>query len=581
MPCHLARSAALAAALVFLAGPLLAQAAEPWPDLPPEFTARGPGFYLSWFKILAGWLVFVAWVFTSDWVNRDCHAQHHNHQRWNSLIFGVFLAAFLLTWLLPWFWLSLPLLLVAYVAPLAAYIAHRNQAAPPHEQVLTQDHFYFLFASVSRKAGVKVELERPAPVDRGCNLTLKARGGPSPRDEDVRLLTARQTPGFLAARQLVCHGLESRAAAIMLDFRAQAVGLKYQIDGIWIETEAIAREQGDPALESLKTLCGLDPQERAKHQQGAFLAELAGATYNATLISQGVAGGERAVIQLQGQRFCSTSLEELGMRPKMREQLLQALNANRGLVLFSALPAGGLRTTMNAALCSLDRLMRDFLALEEEAAPYPEVENVSVITYRAKPGPRDALTSLLLKDPEVVVVRDLVDTEMVRQLCLKAADDKLIITSIRAKDAAEALARVLALKVPPTELAQAVTAVLHQRLVRMLCTQCREAYRPTPEVLQQLNLPADRVQAFYRPPQQITDKPCPACGGIGYRGRVAIYELLLVDPRVRSALQSGAKLELIRKAARQAGTLSLQEEGLVLVAKGITSLPELARVLAE
>jgi type II secretory ATPase GspE/PulE/Tfp pilus assembly ATPase PilB-like protein len=124
------------------------------------------------------------------------------------------------------------------------------------------------------------------------------------------------------------------------------------------------------------------------------------------------------------------------------------------------------------------------------------------------------------------------------------------------------------------------TGALGQRLVRKLCDACKEAYAPTPEVLKQLGLPAGRVQAFYRPPQQ-REEVCKECGGIGYVGRTAIFELLVVGDTVRKALASRAKPDVLRQAARKDGSRSLQEEGLLLVAKGVTSLPELMRVLKQ
>jgi len=179
-----------------------------------------------------------------------------------------------------------------------------------------------------------------------------------------------------------------------------------------------------------------------------------------------------------------------------------------------------------------------------------------------------------------VVVRDLVNAETVRMLCDGASDGRLIVSAIRAKDCAEALLRVLALKAPPAEFAENVTAVLSQRLVRKLCEHCKEAYVPTPQTLAQLGIPQGRVDVFYRPPQH-AEEPCAACSGIGYVGRTAIFELLVVNPAVRKAVASNAKLEVLRQAARKAGMRTLQEEGIVLVAKGITSLPELSRVLKQ
>ena len=127
--------------------------------------------------------------------------------------------------------------------------------------------------------------------------------------------------------------------------------------------------------------------------------------------------------------------------------------------------------------------------------------------------------------------------------------------------------------------------MVNQRLIRKLCESCKEAYAPTPHVLQQLGIPEGRVQAFYRPfqpnPQEPPRSPARSCGGIGYLGRTAIFELMIVGDAVRKVLATHPKPEALRQAARKEGMKSLQEEGVLLVAKGVTSLPELMRVLKQ
>jgi type II secretory ATPase GspE/PulE/Tfp pilus assembly ATPase PilB-like protein len=253
------------------------------------------------------------------------------------------------------------------------------------------------------------------------------------------------------------------------------------------------------------------------------------------------------------------------------------------------MPAEGLRNTVDVALHACDRYTREFAAVEEEKTRFHHVENVHVTTYTAaaEQTPATVLPKLLRTQPDVVVVRDLVNAESAGVLC-DAAAEKLIIGTVRAKDCVEALWRTLSLGLRPSEFAGAIMAVLAQRLVRKLCSDCMEAYVPPPQVLQQLGIPAGRIEAFYRPrqrPEQPNPKepyvPCRTCAGIGYLGRTAIFELLVVGDNVRKALASNPNPELLRRAARKDGMKSLQEEGILLVAKGVTSLPELIRVLKQ
>jgi len=565
------------------AQPLFAQESSGGGQFPILDGWSGPGGYLSWLKVFACWLVFLAWVATTDWVSRDVQAKNLDYLRWNPIVFGTFMAAFVLVWLIPLFLVSFILLLIAWIAPFVVYVVQRNKQVEKHERVFTRDHLRHWMAERLSGTGVKVETEKKDPHEAGPPVVLSARGGATERDDRANLLAARQVPGFDDARGVIADGLSRRGEAIMLDYTQQGVGVRYMVDGVWHNGEPLERERGDPMLEALKTLCGLNWEDRQGRQQGTFGIEYESAKFGATLVSQGTKTGERTVMQFEGKKTRFESLDQLGMRPKMQEQFREVLSGDKGFVLLSAMPGAGLRSMTHVVLRSMDRLVRDFTSVEEERHGYEEVENVKIFTYKAAEGqtPDSILRKVFHEEPEVVIVRDLVNGETAGMLCREIASvGRLVVSTIRAKDGAEALLRVLALKPPPAEFAEQVTAVLNQRLIRRLCEHCKEAYMPTPQVLQQLGIPPGRVEVLYRPPQQAEDV-CDACGGIGYVGRTAIFELLIVDGGVRKALASTPKLDRIRQAARKAGMRTLQEEGVVLVAKGLTSLPELMRVLKQ
>jgi type II secretory ATPase GspE/PulE/Tfp pilus assembly ATPase PilB-like protein len=564
--------------------------AQRWPNypFPPGGGGwRGLGGYLSWPKILLAWLLFLLWVRTTNWVNIDLQATNVlDYRRWNSIVFGSFFGAFLLTWIIPYFWLSYILLVIAYVAPLTTYIILRNAKMPNNQRVLTREHLRYCFAICANKMGMKVAYERRDPHEAGPPLKVFA-GAADERTANARLLTARQMPGLLTAREILYEALSNRASAILLDFRASALAVSLMIDGVWIQREERERETTDPALAALKALCGLDPQDRQKRQQGPFIAEYQENRYNATLVTQGTPQGERAVIQFEEKKIHFKSPQELGMRPKMDEEIRQLLGNEQGLLLFAAPQANGLRSTTDVLLRCTDRLTRDFLAVEEESRRYEEVENVQVVTYKAADGqtPAAVLPKVFRMLPNVLVVRDLVNAASVNLLLEDMRlDQRLVLSTIRAKDSADAILQVADLGVPTAQLAKVLRGVLSMRLVRKLCESCKEAYQPTPQVLGQLGIPEGRIEAFYRPRPPDPDNPkeiCKVCCGIGYYGRTAVFELMPVGDNVRKVLQKTPKPDLLRAAARKDGMKSLQEEGILLVAKGVTSLPELMRVLKQ
>jgi len=574
--------------LVLAAGASVLLAAEDdWGATPIGKDFRGPGFYLSWSKILICWLVFLAWVGTTDWLSTDCQDLKLNYLRWNPIVFGSFMLAFVLVWLIPLFWIGFPLLVIAYVAPLATYIIHRNRQVDNDQRVLTPEHLRYWLAKNMNKVGVKMAMEKRDPRESGPPVKLTAQGGPDAAANNARLLVARQSAGWGLAREVLAEALMSRASSLMLDYTQQGVAVRTMVDGVWIPSADKEREIGDSALETLKLLSGLNPQDRQSRQEGTFVAEYDGVRYATIFASQGTSGGERVLLHFEDKKIRYYTFDELGMRAKLQEQVVELLGTRKGIILFTAAPGGGLRSTVDVALQTCDRYVREFTTVEAEEHPYQAVENVPVTTYNETEGqsPADVLVSLFRKDPNVVVIRDLVNAETVSLMCQEVAkNSRLMISSIRAKDAAEALLRVVALGVPPAEFAAAITGVIGQRLVRKLCDACKEAFAPTPQMLQQLGIPAGRVQAFYRPPQPDPEhpkEPCQVCGAIGYLGRTALFEVLVVGDAVRKALAAGAKLAVLRQAARKDGMKSFQEEGILLVARGVTSLPELMRVLKQ
>lgn len=553
----------------------------PWPDVDlSRGFPYGPGYYLSATKIALCWFVFCFWIYSSDFINFQGQRRKYNFLRWNNLVFFTFVPSFILVWFIPIFWLSFPLMLLAWVVPLTLFIRHYNRDVPYDEQVMTGPHLRFWFAGVVAPLGIKIEAERRSP-DELIPLKLIPMGGESPAHDGAHLLQARESEVFNLTREMLVDVLLRRGEALMLDFTQQAVGVRIQIDGLWTNGEPLDRETGDGMLAVLKIISSLNPAERRKRQQGEFGAKYGKKNYTCTIASQGTKTGERALIQFDDGASQFEKLPDLGMREKMVEQVRELLAKNDGLILISAPPTAGLTATIAGALGSADRYTRDFKAIEDQRNLETTIENIEQVTYDSGAGqtPDTVLPQLLLRHPDVIVCRDLVNLETVEILCGQA-DGRLVITSIRAKDCVEALLRVLAFKVEPEKLANAVTGVLNQRLVRRLCETCKEAYAPQPQLLKKLGLPAGRVETLYRPPQQ-AEEVCPDCGGLGYLGRIAVFELLVVGDHMRQYLAKGAKPDVLRKVARKEGMRSLQEEGILLVAKGVTSLPELMRVLKE
>jgi len=443
---------------------------------------------------------------------------------------------------------------------------------------------------MARKQEEPVEVQLPP-------LTLIPMGAPDKQQDQANLLAAKQSPAFPIAVGVLAHCLSRRGERLMLDYAAQGVAVRFEIDGVWMNGDPMDRQSGDAALAVYKKIANLNVQDRRSRQDGTFSVEFSRGKYIAEFTSQGVKTGERVVIKFKPKKPKFQKIEELGMRDKMRQRLKELLDADTGLIIISAPAGGGLTTTWNLALETADRLMRDFVSTEDKDNKEDEVINVNASYYDRAAGesPADLLPKMILKQPDVLIIPELTNAETIQILCEQINKfDKMGYTKVNAKEAAEALLKVFAYKGPAAEIAKAVTAVLNVRLIRRLCDQCKQAFQPPPQLLQKLGIPAGRVQVLYQeykppPPEELVDEKgnpivlpiCQKCNGIGYAGRTGLFELLVIDDQIRAALTNQPNLETIKRVAKAAGHRSIQEEGILQVAQGVTSIVELQRVLKQ
>ena len=420
-------------------------------------------------------------------------------------------------------------------------------------------------------------------------------------NDDVRtanLEAVLPSPGFPDAAILIADAITKHADQILLDYTRDAVAIRYQVDGVWHPMPAKDRQSGDYMLASLKKLADLNYQERRARQEGEFKAKFHGRTTTCYFISQGVKTGERVAIRLdQGPRKFE-SLAELGMRPKLVDKYKAMVAKPTGLILFSTLPGDGASTLWHTAINQCDRLMRDFYAVENGAAVEREIINVESIAYDRSAGEtaETKLPGLLLRQPDVICFSEPLDrAKMVDTLTdLVLEKNLLIFGRIHARSAEEALLRTLVLKPNAKRFAEAIQGVVYTRLFRRLCDHCKQPYLPQPALLQKLGIAPGRVQNFFReyqppPPEEMVDAkgnpipyvPCPYCNGIGYRERGGMFEVLEVNDAIREVLTGKPSVEAVATAARESGHVALKDEGIVQVAKGLTSISELQRVLKK
>lgn len=410
------------------------------------------------------------------------------------------------------------------------------------------------------------------------------------------LLACRQVEQFPNVIMLIAQALKNRADQILMDFAQQGVAVRFRVDGLWETMPPMDRPTGDPVLVILKRLCLLNPADRRSRQTNKLPVSLNG-DWIIEFLSQGTPTGERVLMRIEPKKPMLKTLSDLGMRDKMQEQVRGMLNADEALAIISAPPGHGLPTMWRIGLESADKFVRDYHIVEDKNLAEPELINVTQHLFDSKAGetPMTLLPSLLLKQPDVLVLPDFVNEQTVKTVCEEVLEEhRHAITRVVAPTAVEALIKLaVTYKNYAKQLMKLSIGVTNQRLMRRLCDKCRVSFQPAPQLLQKLGIPAGRVQALYQPfipppPEQRVDAKgnqieieiCKQCEGRGYYGRIGVFEFLSVNDAIRAAVLKQPTAAHVGAVAKQHGHRGLQEEAILTVALGLTSLQELQRVFA-
>jgi type II secretory ATPase GspE/PulE/Tfp pilus assembly ATPase PilB-like protein len=412
------------------------------------------------------------------------------------------------------------------------------------------------------------------------------------------LVAARQGAGYAIAGGQLAHALSSRATHVLLDFSQNGCAIRYQIDGTWEQLPPLDRESGDAMLYAIKQLSLMNPADRRGAQTGELGLKVAKDKIKLTTQSQGVPTGERVLCRLDREKIPFEKLGDLGMRDKMIEQFKEDLNSEGSVILVTAPKGEGLTTTWGVSLHAADRLVRDFQLVVHKDRPEPDVININPNFFGGDTEltEHELVYKMFLKEPDVIIFPEPPEQDSLEMSLehVKKSDKQILLRSV-APSAMEGLVGLLAkYKGCAADLVSKLVAVSGQRLVRRLCDNCKIGFEPSPQLLNQLGIPAGRVAMLYQPfiPPPIEEQvdengkpapitPCHVCGGRGYYGRIAIFEMLRPGEQLRAALLRTQDINQLNQIAKTEGFRGLQSEAVLTVARGLTSLDELKRAFAK
>lgn len=537
---------------------------------------------INLYKLGAISALLIGWVFACQWVDKDAEFVKTKRERWNLIVLVSGLAGIVVLFLVPWagntFALGLGFWLLLAGGGALMYVFHRNGRVMPVYRVLTFGHVKRLLAREEGSKGAK--------VDRGQRIELTNHEG-----KTISRPTERDEFEFYASiQEFLFDVLWRRASDVDVVMGKEKPRVIYRIDGVVAErSDALTVEDADRVLVYIKRLGGLNPEEVRRPQEGAVSASLLGeATLSRiSVMTSGTTQGERLRLRLQ-KPTAKKRLEELGLAESRLEQLKKLINVPKGLLLVSGIKGGGVTTAQYAVLRTHDAFMKNIHLLETKAAY--DLDNITQVKYA---GPGDGvsfarqLQSVLRREPDIVGIGECGDRETAQIALRAAAADRKIYMAIEGKSAFDALSRLMAFAEDNALTAGALVGVLNCRLLRVLCPSCRQSFKPDEELLKKANIPVDRVENFHRPPTEpVLDRRgreiiCQTCQGSGYVGRTGVFELLVVNDEIRQLIAAGAPIKNVKAAARKGRMYYMQEEGLLKVIDGTTSLDEVIRGLRD
>jgi type IV pilus assembly protein PilB len=378
---------------------------------------------------------------------------------------------------------------------------------------------------------------------------------------------------------VIFQAAEDGASDVHFEPQEDALLVRFRVDGVLHEVQRIPKRMMPGVLTRLKVLAKLDIAERRKPQDGriSLNAAAAGRTLDVRVATLPTVEGESIVMRLLDKSKKAPTLQELGMSDEMRDTLETLIRKPTGALLVTGPTGSGKSTTLYAALTEINRPEINIITVEDPVEY--RLSGVNQVQINAKAGLTfaTALRSILLSDPDVVMVGEIRDGETAKISIEAALTGHLVLSTLHTNDAPQALTRLGEMGVEPFLIGAAVSAVLAQRLARKLCSHCCEMYQPSVDELMKARVSREVAAAsdgmvFYR------KKGCPRCNQSGYKGRIGVYQLLTMSEQLESLAVTKASREDIERAAIGEGMRTLWDDGLAKVAAGLTSIEELARV---
>jgi type IV pilus assembly protein PilB len=432
------------------------------------------------------------------------------------------------------------------------------------------------YGAVEEAEAAVAEAIAPANEDPGMEFISSSslqRNIEAMQEMQAELLH-KSTPAVRLVASTIAAAAGKQASDIHIEPQAADTVIRLRVDGMLRDHQRIPRSLQNSVVSRIKILADMDIAERRAPQDGRFLVKISGKKIDLRVSTLPTQYGEKVVMRLLEADAPLQNYAALGLAPEIAEGLTRILSQPQGMLLVTGPTGSGKSTTLYSSLHMVRKPTVNIITVEDPVEyAVPGLNQVQVNT-KAGLTFATCLRSILRQDPNVIMIGEIRDRETA-EIAIKAAQTgHLVLSTLHTNDAVSAVTRLLDLGVPGFQIITSVSGIIAQRLVRRLCA-CHDEVPMSPEYASRL------LQAGIQDPPRTQHLPngCDACDLTGYKGRIGIYEMLVIDDAIRGAVRSGGRNDEIRSLARNNGMKLMQEYALDRVRQGLTTLDEVQRVV--
>lgn len=399
-------------------------------------------------------------------------------------------------------------------------------------------------------------------------------------EEDLEHLKdlASEAPVIKMVNLIMQRAIEMRASDIHIEPFEQTLKVRLRIDGVLQDINAPPVKSTAAVISRIKIMAKLNIAERRLPQDGRIKVQMLGKELDLRVSTIPTMYGESVVIRLLDKESSVFDFESLGFSGNHSQQFIDVLAQPHGIILITGPTGSGKSTSLYAALKLLNTSERKIITVEDPVEY--QLEGINQIQAKPQIGLTfaSALRSIVRQDPDVIMIGEMRDLETAKIAVQSALTGHLVLSTLHTNDAAGGITRLLDMGLEEYLLSSTVNGILAQRLVRKLCAECKEPYVASPLVVEDR-----RLRRFMPEGDIVLYKPvgCPACGGLGYRGRLAIIEFLLMTDPIRKMIMAHEEAGAIQKLAIEQGMVTMSDDGLLKAMQGVTTLAEVMRVTTE